>query len=211
MVSGASRWARVLRILSCISGDRSTRPRNARSVRTRARTGDVVVTVAIRGASRIRAISPKQSAPPRGFSFRPFCRTSTVPSIKTKNSRPRSPSLIRVLPCGKSISSASEAISASSRFEQLENSGALRISSTLAFLRSMTPAAYSERCHHQGLVDEIEMLSTVSNSVGSPASSSSRWRARSANIPPGMRSRGLRATFRVCPLPVRPNGASVAR
>jgi hypothetical protein len=142
IVSGASRSARDLRTLSCTSGDRSRRLLNARSVRTSARTGDVVVTVAVRGTFKMRAISPKLSALPREESFRPFCLTSTVPSIKMKNSRPRSPSLIKVSPSGKSISSTSEAISPSCRFEQLENSGTPRISSTLEFLRSMIPASY---------------------------------------------------------------------
>ena len=56
------------------------------------------------------------------------------------NSRPRLPSWIRVRPSLKLISSATDAIWASSRFEQPEKSGTPRISSTFASFRS-TPAS----------------------------------------------------------------------
>ena len=62
--------------------------------------------------------------------------TSTVPSISTKNSRPASPCFISIFPSGRSISSAIDAISASSFFEQAANSGTLLIRSILLFLPS---------------------------------------------------------------------------
>ena len=61
---GASRSASATSTLRWISGESSIRRRNERSVITSARTGVVAVTVAVRGESETRAISPKKSPAP---------------------------------------------------------------------------------------------------------------------------------------------------
>src|SRR5215217_874803 len=122
-VVGARRSARAVRTPIWIWGAWSSSWRNARSVITRVRTGDVVVIVAFRGVFAISAISPKKSPGPIEATFLPPRAISAVPSIKTKNSRPVSPSLISTLPSGRSISSAMPAISASSCFEAEAKSG----------------------------------------------------------------------------------------
>ena len=64
---------------------------------TSARSGDTVVTVAVRGSFVISEISPKKSPSDIVRSLRRPRDTSAVPSMMTKNSRP-APSLVRVLP-----------------------------------------------------------------------------------------------------------------
>ena len=56
------------------------------------------VTVAVRGRSLTSAISPKKLPGPSAFRRLPFRLTSTVPSTRTKNSRPRVPSPISTVP-----------------------------------------------------------------------------------------------------------------
>ena len=75
-----------------IDGTCSSRRLNALSVTTRRRTGDVAVTVAVRGRSTTRAISPMKSPAPSSRIVCPPRVTATVPAATTMNSRPRSPS-----------------------------------------------------------------------------------------------------------------------
>ena len=105
---------------------------------TSARTGETVVTVAVRGRRVISEISPKKSPSDIVRSFRRPWVTSAVPSTRTKNSRPGAPSRVSCFPSRKSISSAIFAISSSSRFEQLPNRGTRLRSSSFAFFRSAT-------------------------------------------------------------------------
>jgi hypothetical protein len=67
-------------------------------------------------------------------------RTSAEPSTMTKNSWPRSPCLVRTLPWGRSISSASFAILSRSRFERLAKSG-----TRLSSVSSASGTTYSMR------------------------------------------------------------------
>ena len=103
---------------------------------TSSRSGEVAVTVAVRGRLLTSAISPKKSPAPIVFTLRPLRRTSAVPSMSTKNSRPGSPSVVSTLPSGMSISSATRATLPSSLFEQWAKSGARLRSSILASRRS---------------------------------------------------------------------------
>ena len=101
------------------------------------------MTVAVRGAFEISAISPKKSPGPIILPIcLPPCVTSAVPSIRTKNSRPVSPSLISVLPAGRSTSSAIAAISASSDFEAPENRGTPLIRSIFELSPSFNGRSY---------------------------------------------------------------------
>ena len=75
LASAASRSPTLARTFSAIDGIVSTSWRNARSVTTRARTSEVVVTVAVRGTFVSSAISPTQSPPLSSASFRPFAVT----------------------------------------------------------------------------------------------------------------------------------------
>src|SRR5919201_1189460 len=113
-----------------------SRRRNACAVITRTRVGRTVVTVAVRGPPVTSAISPRKSPDERVLILRPPRRTSAAPSTTTRNSLPLSPSVVSVLPAGRSTSSASEAISCRSRFESPWNNGTVRSSSTFASLRS---------------------------------------------------------------------------
>jgi len=69
-----------------IEGISVTVCRKSRSMITRLRTGDVAVTVAVRGAFVSSAISPNQSPGPSSATLRPPLSTREVPSITTKNS-----------------------------------------------------------------------------------------------------------------------------
>ena len=66
--------------MSAIDGIVSTTVRKRRSVMTSRSTGDVAVTVAVRGLSVMRAISPSQSPGPRSATLRPFFVTFAVPA-----------------------------------------------------------------------------------------------------------------------------------
>jgi hypothetical protein len=103
---------------------------------TSALTGEVAVTVAVRGVSETSAISPKKSPLLSRLIRRPSLVTSASPSSSTKNSRPRDPCLVISLPSRRSISSAICAICASWRFERCANRGTFRISSTFWLRRS---------------------------------------------------------------------------
>ncbi len=127
-----------------IDGTCSSRRLKARSVTTRRRTGDVAVTVAVRGRSTTRAISPMKSPAPSSRIVCPPRVTATVPSATTMNSRPRSPSRISVAPSARSSSSASWATCWSSALEHPANSGTFRRSSVFASLWSI---ARSYECH----------------------------------------------------------------
>jgi hypothetical protein len=59
---------------------------------TSARTGELALTVAVRGAWCTSAISPKKSPAFSEATLRLFFRTSAEPSTRTKNSRPPLPS-----------------------------------------------------------------------------------------------------------------------
>jgi hypothetical protein len=110
--------------------------RNERSVITSARSGDTVVTLAVRGSFVISEISPKKSPSPSVRSFLFPRVTSAVPLTITKNSRPAAPSWASSLPSLKSISSAIRPISSSSLPEQREKSGTCLSSFVFAFFRS---------------------------------------------------------------------------
>ena len=94
LASCSSRCPTLARTLSAILGIVSTTRRNARSVTTRTRTGDVAVTVAVRGVWVRSAISPNQSPPRKSAIFLSSFDTRAVPSISTKNSRPGLPSRV---------------------------------------------------------------------------------------------------------------------
>ena len=96
-----------------------------------------VLTVAVRGLPETRAISPTKSPGPSSLTTRTPRTTSASPSTRTMNSKPLAPSLVRSRPLGRSSSSASMAISSSSRREQRSNSGTRFSSSIFAFLRSI--------------------------------------------------------------------------
>ena len=116
----------------------STTVRKRRSVMTSRSTGEVAVTVAVRGLSVMSAISPSQSPGPSSAILRPFFVTFAVPEMRTKNSRPALPSRVSTVPSRTSSSSADFASSRSSLFEQPENSGTFFSSSTFASRRSGT-------------------------------------------------------------------------
>jgi hypothetical protein len=118
--------------LVALAGWCSSRVLNDCDVITSRSTSEAVVTVAVRGVCAISAISPKKSPGPSWFTRRSPLRTSTLPSTRTKNSRPIAPSRISSLPGPKSISSASFATSASSFREQRAKSGTPLISSIFA-------------------------------------------------------------------------------
>ncbi len=104
-------------------GNSLRRPENASPAMTNASMGDRAVTVAVRGTRSMSAISPQNPPGPIVANTVSPWRTSAVPLKMMKNSRPVSPSRIKSLPAGKSISSVRRAMRASSRFEQDENSG----------------------------------------------------------------------------------------
>ncbi len=127
----------------------SIRPRNARSVTTSRRTGEVAVTVAVRGTSEMRAISPMKSPAPSSRTLFPLRVTRTVPSTITMNSRPRSPSRMSVAPSARSSSSASAASFWSSAFEHPAKSGTPFISSTFLSLWRRTGRSYEAAGTHR--------------------------------------------------------------
>ena len=131
--SCASRSPTRSSILTAIEGVASTTCRKARSVTTRRRTGEVAVTVAVREAFVRSAISPNQSPAPSLAIVSLDCVTSTVPSMRTKNSRPGCPSRVRAAPSRSSISSATVASCCSSAFEQPEKRGTFFSRSIFAF------------------------------------------------------------------------------
>ena len=61
-------------------------------------TGEVAVTVAVRGLSVMSAISPSQSPGPSSAILRPLLVTCAVPEMRTKNSRPDLPSRVSTVP-----------------------------------------------------------------------------------------------------------------
>src|SRR5581483_7830887 len=134
--SATSRAASDSSTRSWIDGTSRSSWRKARCSITSTRTGDVVTMVAERGAFMIRAISPNQPPGPSSAILRPRRVILTVPSTSTKNSRPGTPSLMRVRPASRSSSSASDPICASCRFEQARNSSTRESSSSFTFLRS---------------------------------------------------------------------------
>ena len=76
----ASAWRRSPRTCStfvAIEGISSISPRNARSVTTSSRTGEVAVTVAVRGTSETSAISPMKSPAPRSRDLLPALRDAS--------------------------------------------------------------------------------------------------------------------------------------
>jgi hypothetical protein len=107
-------------------GFSSASRRNDLLASTKKRSGVFAVTVAVRGICSRRAISPKNSPPPR-VATRPFLVTSTSPSTSTKNSCPISPSLHSTLPGGTSRSSLTRAGCTSSLRERSWKSGALLV------------------------------------------------------------------------------------
>src|SRR5262249_44473690 len=104
--SGAMRSASASATPRPISGDFFRRLSNAGSVITSTSTSLVAVTVAVRGIFVTSAISPKKSPSFIVLILAPPFVTSASPFSRTKNSRPRSPSLAISLPALRSISSA---------------------------------------------------------------------------------------------------------
>src|SRR6187551_3535133 len=139
------------------------------------RTGVVAFTVAVRGRPVTSAISPRKSPCRTELIHFPPIRTSAWPSTIAKNSRPDLPSLVRLVPSLRSSSSAIAAISPSSRVEQCLNSGILRISAILAFLRSFIPDEFKARIW----VEPIDSAKEVTDGSFATASRRSRCSLRS--------------------------------
>src|SRR5437899_12048306 len=123
--------------LSLMDGTSRISVRKPDAVRTRTRAGPRVLTVAVRGLPETRAVSPTKSPGPSSLTTRTPRSTSASPSTRTMNSKPPDPSLVRFRASGRSSSSASAAIWASSRCEQRSNSGTRFSSSIFAFLRNI--------------------------------------------------------------------------
>src|SRR5205807_622286 len=85
------------------------------------RVGSSAVTVAVRGPSSSRDISPKNE--PAGIepTLRPLIDASAMPSATTKNSSPASPSLVSTVPDGTRRSSATAARRPTSFLLRAEN------------------------------------------------------------------------------------------
>ena len=108
-------------ILSEMAGTSSiTRPKSL-AVITTSRVGSSAVTVAVRGPSSSRDISPKNE--PAGIepTLRPLIDASAMPSATTKNSSPASPSLVSTVPDGTRRSSATAARRPTSFLLRAEN------------------------------------------------------------------------------------------
>src|SRR5262249_31941743 len=127
------------------SGESRSSRRNPVAVITSRRDGSVAVTLAVVGRSATSAISPKKSPCFMVLIVRPLRRTSAVPSVRTKNWRPRSPSAISSLPAGTLTSSASWAMLPSCLLESPPNSGTVLMRSTFWFFWNGTARVYAGR------------------------------------------------------------------